>query len=108
MRDTHLRYPIDIHTGWVDFSPALRYHATEQARARLAGFAPQIRAVTIRISDERPDDVTERRCDVEVATAHAGAVTASATGQDLFAIVNSAIENSVEALHRQAAAQTVA
>jgi len=103
MRDTPFRYPIDVHTGWVDFSPALRYHAAEQARARLAGFAPQIRAVTIRISDDTPHDVSERRCEVQVSTAHAGAVTASATGPDLFAIVNCAIDDSVEALHRRAA-----
>ena len=107
MRETRFRYPIDVHTGWVDFSPALRYHATEQARARLAGFAPHIRAVTIRISDDRPDDVSERRCDVQVATANAGAVTASATGADLFAIVNSAIDDSVEALHRHTAGRAL-
>jgi ribosome-associated translation inhibitor RaiA len=103
MRDPQFRYPIDVHTGWVDFSPALRYHATEQARSRLAGFAPQIRAVSIRISDGMPDDVRARRCDVRVSTANAGAVTASATGADLFAIVNTALDGSVDALHRHAA-----
>ena len=104
MRDAQFRFPIDVHTGWVDFSPALRYHASEQARARLAGYASQIRSVSIRISDETPDDITGRRCEVQVSTTDAGPVTASATGEDLFAIVNHGLESVVERLHQRAGA----
>lgn len=102
MRDPQFRFPIDVHTGWVDFSPALRYHASEQARARLAGYASRIRSVSIRISDDAPDDVNGRRCEVQVSTTDAGPVTASATGADLYAIVDDGLESVVETLHRRA------
>lgn len=101
MRDTRFRFPVDVHTGWVDFSPALRYHASQEARARLAGFAATIRSVQIRISNDTPQDAAERRCDVQVSTTDAGAVTATTTGADLFAIVNSGLASVVETLHRR-------
>ena len=101
MRDPQFRFPIDVHTGWVDFSPALRYHASQEARSRLAGFAPQIRSVSIRISDEAPDEINSRRCEVEVSTIDAGPVTASATGEDLFAIVDHGLESVLETLHQR-------
>ena len=72
MRHAQQRFPIDVRTGWVDYSPALRYHASQRIRARLAEFASQIRSVTVLISDDEPHKTGQRCCEIEVMTTHSG------------------------------------
>jgi ribosome-associated translation inhibitor RaiA len=96
------QFPVDVRTGWIDFSPALRHHASERIRSLLAQFALQVRSVTVRISDAEPHRPAHRRCDIEVMTTHAGAITASSIGLDVFALVNHAAESALEALRERA------
>ena len=99
MRTDQQPFPIDVRTGWVDYSPALRRHASQRMRSRLAEFASQIRSVTVRISDDEAHTIAHRRCDLEVMT-HAGPISASSVGVDLFALVDRALDT-VEEILRQ-------
>lgn len=101
------RFPVDVRTGWVDYSPALRYHATERARSVLAGFASRIRSVKVRIADAEPHDLERRRCEVEVLTTDGGPITVSSVGADLFDIVDRALDSAAEMLHRRASAAPI-
>ena len=95
MPHTRPRFPIAVQTGWVDYSPALRYHASERIGSSLAEFAPRIRSVTVRIADDAPHTTRQRRCDIGVVTTDAGVVSASSTGRNLFALVDDALASLV-------------
>ena len=105
MRTDRQPFPIDVRTGWVDYSPALRRHASQRMRSRLAEFASQIRSVTVRFSDDEAHTTAHRRCDLEVMT-HAGPISASSVAVDLFALVDRAVEIVVEELRLRPSAQT--
>lgn len=94
-------FPIDIRTGWVDYSPALRYHASQRVRSRLAGFAPQIRSAIVQFLDEDPQTPEQRRCEIKVTTADGIAVTASASGAELFTLVERALDGVVSAMRQR-------
>ena len=85
-------FPIAVRTGWVEYSPAFHSYASHRVRSRLAGFATQISAVTVRVSDDELRDAAARRCEVEVVTRHAGPISASSVGVDLFTLVDSVVE----------------
>jgi ribosome-associated translation inhibitor RaiA len=85
-------FPIDIHTGWVDFSPALHSHVTQTVGLRLERSAPLIRSIAVHIRSPRLSDLEARVCAIDVALNPSGSVSASATGTDLFEIVNRASE----------------
>lgn len=105
MRDTESRVPVSVHTGWVDYSPQHRHYTSQQVRSQLAGFAHQIRSVTVRIDDESPSNVASRRCVIQVITAHAGLVSATAVGVDLFTVVDRALASVAQRLRDSANAQ---
>jgi hypothetical protein len=71
-------------------------------RSRLAEFASQIRSVTVGISADEAHTVAHRRCDIEVMT-HAGQISASSVGVDLFALVDRALDRVVEILGQRTA-----
>ena len=96
MRHAQQRFSIDVRTGWVDYSPALRHHAGERIRASLAEFASQIRSVTVRIWNDEPHHPTQRRCEIEVMTTHAGPISGSSAGTELFGLVDRAVDAVVE------------
>ena len=106
MRNSQQPFPIDVRTGWVDYSPALRHHASERVRSRLTEFASQIRSVTVRCSGDEPQTIAHRRCEIEVTTTHAGPISASSVGVNLFALVDRAMEIVVEKLRQRPNAQT--
>ena len=105
MRNGHTRFPINVHTGWVDYSPALRSYASQRIKSRLAEFAPQIRVVTVRISSDGPQMVSRRRCDIEVLTTGAEAITASASGVPMFTVIDRALDTVVRKLRMHASAE---
>jgi hypothetical protein len=89
----------------VDYSPALRYHALERLGSSLAEFAPRIRSVTLRISDDPPHTTRQRRCDIDVVTTDAGVVSASSAGRNLFALVDRALGSLVTTLRQRRSAE---
>jgi hypothetical protein len=105
MRNNRQSFPIDVRTGWLDYSPALRARASQHVRSRLAEFASEIRSVTLRFSDDEPLTVTHRRCDIEVMTTFAGPTSASSVGHDLSALVDRALETVVERLRQGTSAR---
>jgi hypothetical protein len=96
--------PIDVHTGWIDYSRALRHYASERIRSLLGEFAPMIRSVTVRISDAEPRKPAQRRCDIEVATTHAGTFSASSSGVILFSLVDRTVDAAAAMLRERAGA----
>jgi ribosome-associated translation inhibitor RaiA len=98
------RFPIDVRTGWIDYSPALRHHASHRIRSLHPELASQIRAVTLRISDAEAHEPAQRRCDVEVMTTHAGPISASSVGVELFTLVDRAVDTLEEKLREHAGA----
>ena len=101
MRNTQQQFPIEVRTGWVDYSPALRYHASQRIRSRLAKFAGLIRSITVRFSDDEPRKTAQRRCDIEVMTTGAGPISGSSVGVELFTLVERAVDRVVEALRHR-------
>ena len=77
MRQTQ-RFPVDVRTSWLDYSPAFHYQAAQRIRSGLAEFASQVRAVTVRISDDESHKTAQRQCEIEVMMTHPGQVSASA------------------------------
>ena len=100
MRNTQ-QFPIEVQTGWVDYSPALRYHTSQRIRSRLAEFAPRIRSITVRMSDDAPHNTAQRRCDIEALTTDAGPIAASSVGVELFTLVERAVDTVVEILRQR-------
>jgi hypothetical protein len=101
MRNGQQQFPVEVRTSWVDYSPALRYHASQRIRSRLSEFASHIRSITVRISDDEPHHTAQRRCDIEVMTTDAGAIAASSVGVELFTLVERAIDTVVEILRQR-------
>ena len=95
------RFPINVRTGWLDYSPALRYQASERIRSHLAEFGPQVRSVTIHISDDGPQRTAQRRCEIEVLTAHAGRISFASVGLDAFTLVARVVDSVVELLRQR-------
>ncbi|HEX6974938.1 MAG TPA: HPF/RaiA family ribosome-associated protein [Vicinamibacterales bacterium] len=86
---------VRVHLNWLDFSPALRHHATECIDATLGPYASTIREVIVQVADadgprRGPHD---KRCDVEVLLRPFGALAASATATDAFAAVERAVRH---------------
>ncbi len=105
MPHTQHRFPIAVRTSWVDYSPALRYYASERSVVSLAEFAQRIRSVAVRISDDEPHTTKQRRCDIDVVTTDAGVVSASSTGRNLFGLVDDALASLVTTLRQRRSAE---
>ena len=101
MRNSQQPFPIEVRTGWGDYSPALRHHASQRVAARFAEFSSRIRTVIVRCSDDDPQTGARRRCDIEVMTTHAGPITASATGEDLFELIDQASKTAAGILRQR-------
>jgi len=65
MRHAPQRFPVDVRTGWLDYSPALHYRASQRIGAGLAAFVSQVRAVTVRISNDEPHKTAQRHCEID-------------------------------------------
>lgn len=104
MPNSQQPFPIEVRTSWVDYSPALRHHAEQRLRSRLAAFASDIRSAVLRISDPEPHDSTHRHCYIEVMTRNAGPISASIVSDDLFAAVDSTVERIGEILQERVGA----
>lgn len=96
MRNSPTPFPIDVRTGWVDYSPALLDHTSQRARSRLSRFASCIRSVTVRIANAEPHNSNHRRCHLEVITTDAGPISASTVGVDLFTLVDRTVDTVAE------------
>jgi hypothetical protein len=105
MRNTQPPFPIDVRTGWVDYSPAFHYYASQRVRSRLADFTPRVRSVTVRVSDDGLHDIADRRCEIEVLTKQVGLISASPVGADLEALVDRAVESVVQMMHQRLRAE---
>ena len=90
----------------MDYSPAFHYYASQRIRSRLAAFASQIRAVTVRISQDEPHTTAQRHCEIEVMTTHAGQVSASSVGVKLFTLLDRAVDSVVDVLRQRARAES--
>ena len=90
MEAARATFPIDIHTPWLDFSPALHWHATQTVDLALAAFASLIRSVTVRIMPRHVSDLDGRVCTVDVELQSSGSVSASSTGSDVYQLVDRA------------------
>jgi hypothetical protein len=99
-------FPVDIRTGWIDYSPSLRYDASQRIRSLLAEFASHICSVRVRISAGRPAKPALRRCDVEVMTRQAGPFSASSVGVDPITLVDGTANSVLETLRDHASARS--
>lgn len=106
MRKSQQSFPIDVRTGWVDYSPAIRYHASQRIRSRVAEYASLIRSVAVRMSADEPSQMSHRRCDTEVMTVRASPIAASAIGLDLFNLVDGTVDTVVELLRQRTSAES--
>lgn len=106
MRHAPQRFPVDVRSGWLDYSPAVHYHASQQIRSGLTEFASQIRAVTVRISDGEPHQTAQRQCEIEVMMTHAGQVSASSVVVNLFTLLDGAVDSVVDVLRQRARAES--
>jgi hypothetical protein len=100
MHNTQHRFPIHVHTGWADYSPALHYHAAQQIRSRLAAFGSEIQSVTVRLWSDQPGELAHRRCEIDVMT-HAESFAVASVGVDLATLVDGAVDRAVTLLRQR-------
>ena len=103
MSNSQQLYPIHVHTGWVDYSPAFHQHALQRIRSRLAEVASNVRSVAVRISGAESHDSTHRSCHIEIMTTD-GPTSASGVGVDLFHTVDSTVDKVAEMLRSRLSA----
>ena len=95
------RFPIQVRTRWLDYSPSLHSHARTRLEAALRSFASRIHSVNVRISAHGGPE--ERRCEVDVAMTPAGLVAASAAGPDAYRAVEAAARRTRALVRRHVA-----
>ena len=100
-------FPVQVQTGWIDFSPALHWYATQKVRSVLQPVASRVRAVTVRIADHEPHDPATRLCAIDVRLKPAGAISATSTGRNVCELVDRATEATLEQLREQHEADVV-
>ena len=101
MQTTQHTFPIHVRTGWIDFSPALHWYATQKVRSALRPVASRVRAVTVRIADHEAHDPSTRLCAIDVTLKPAGITSATATGRNVCELVDRATAASLEKLRAQ-------
>ena len=101
MQTTQHTFPVQVRTGWIDFSPALHWYATQRVRSALRPIASRVRAVTVRLADHEPHDPSTRLCAIEVTLKPAGAISATSTGRNVCKLVDLAMEASLEKLRER-------
>jgi hypothetical protein len=107
METTQHSFPVQVQTGWIDFSPALHWYAAEKVRSVLRPVASRVRSVTVRVADHEPHDPSTRLCAVDVSLKPAGTVSAIATGRNVSELVDRAAEAILEKLRKQHEADVV-
>jgi Sigma 54 modulation protein / S30EA ribosomal protein len=107
METTQHPFPVQVRTGWIDFSPALHWYAAQKVRSALRPVASRVRSVTVRVADHEPHDPATRLCAVDVSLRPTGTVSATSTGGNVSELVDRAAEAIVEKLRRQHEADLV-
>ena len=105
---TRPTFPVQVRTGWRDYSPALRWYGAETLKAALETYASRIRSVSLRITDHDADGFDGKNCAIEVALEPFGSVSASCTGADLHHTVDCATERVLANLRRRIDAEAAA
>ena len=103
MQTTQQTFPVQVRTGWIDFSPALHWFATQRVRSALRPIASRVRAVTVRIADHEPHDPSTRLCAIDITLNPAGTISATSTGRNVCELVDLAIEATLEKLREHQA-----
>jgi hypothetical protein len=107
MQTAQQPFRVQVRTGWIDFSPALHWYATQKVRSALRPVAARIRAVTVRIADHEPHDPSMRLCAIDVSLKPAGTISATSTGRSVCELVDRATQATLEKLHDQHEADVV-
>jgi putative sigma-54 modulation protein len=75
----------------LDLSDALRAYAERRLRFSLAGFAPQLKGVEVRLADiNGPRGGIDKTCAIKVILRRFGVVFARAAGDDVYSTVDHA------------------
>lgn len=85
-----MTFPVYVRTRWLDFSPALQWHATRKVESALQPFASRIRAVTVEIADSE-GSLAGRTCVIQVVMHTRAFLSASATGAGIYESIEGAI-----------------
>jgi hypothetical protein len=101
-------FPVHIHTGWIDFSPALHAFITTHVREALETFAHRVRAVTIRIADAEAGDRARRVCAIDLELKPVGTIATALAGTDPYDLVHRATRAVRAQLRAQAEADRAA
>ena len=80
---------INVRTPWLDFSPALHWHAQTRIDAMLHGFRSRIRLVNVKVSDHDSSSGA-RRCDIEIVFTASGSLSVLAYDADAYRAVATA------------------
>ena len=92
MNRTQQPFPVNVRTGWIDFSPALHAYAITRVTSAFIVFSARIRSVAIRVTDHEPHDPATRLCAIEVELKPVGTLSATSTGRDVYESVDQATE----------------
>ncbi len=84
-----MTFPVHVQTGWVDFSPALRWYTARKVESLLEPFASRIRSVAVRITDVE-GDLDRRKCVIHAVLSPSGFVSEAALGMDPYESVDRA------------------
>jgi ribosome-associated translation inhibitor RaiA len=101
MQITQQPFAVRVHTGWIDFSPALQSYASARVTQSLGNFASRIRAVEVRIAEYEPQNPATKLCAVEVELKPVGVLSTTVTGPDPYALVDEATNAIVARLRNQ-------
>jgi ribosome-associated translation inhibitor RaiA len=101
MQITQQPFAVRVHTGWIDFSPALQSYAAAKVTQSLGSFACRIRSVEVRIAEYEPQKPATRLCAIEVELKPVGVLSTTATGHDPYALVDEATNAIVARLRNQ-------
>jgi hypothetical protein len=107
METTQHQFPVHVQTGWIDFSPALHWYATQKVRSVLRPVASRVRSVTVRVADHEPHDPATRLCAVDVSLRPGGAISVTSTGRNVSELVGRATDATLEKLRTQREADVV-
>ena len=91
--------PIHVRTQWLDFSPALHWHARTRIDATLHAFRSRIRSVNVKISDH-DSSPGARRCDIEIVLTASGWLSVSAEDTDAYRAVDAAVRRARTVVRR--------
>lgn len=100
--------PVTLRTGWIDFSPALHWHAARAMALATRPFASCVRAVTLHLTHREASDLQARRCTVDIELATGGMLTTTVTGSDLGELIDRAAAALVTAVRAEHSSRSMA